>query len=95
MADETTLDFTDENKCDANVLNHRGLVVANLGTGMRDIHTVREWLDANDMIATAEVTLELRSSRPNSQVPAPGPGGGAGSAAGRERAHYAPGDFPG
>ncbi len=45
--------------CDANVLNHRGLVVANLGTGMRDIHTVREWLDVKDMIATAEVTLEL------------------------------------
>ncbi len=45
--------------CDANILNRRGLVVANLGTGMRDIHTVREWLDINDMAATAEVTLEL------------------------------------
>jgi tripeptide aminopeptidase len=45
--------------CDANILNQRGLVVANLGTGMRDIHTVREWLDVKDMIATAEVTLEL------------------------------------
>ena len=45
--------------CDANILNQRGLVVANLGTGMRDIHTVREWLDVNDMVASAEVTLEL------------------------------------
>jgi tripeptide aminopeptidase len=45
--------------CDANVLNRRGLVVANLGTGMRDIHTVREWLNINDMVSTAEVTLEL------------------------------------
>jgi tripeptide aminopeptidase len=45
--------------CDANILNRRGLVVANLGTGMRDIHTVREWLNVNDMAATAEVTLEL------------------------------------
>jgi tripeptide aminopeptidase len=45
--------------CDANILNRRGLVVANLGTGMRDIHTVREWLDINDMVSTAEVTLEL------------------------------------
>jgi len=45
--------------CDANILNQRGLVVANLGTGMRDIHTVREWLDVRDMIASAEVTLEL------------------------------------
>lgn len=45
--------------CDANILNRRGLVVANLGTGMRDIHTVREWLDVGDMVATAEVSLEL------------------------------------
>lgn len=45
--------------CDANVFNQRGLVVANLGTGMREIHTVREWLDVNDMVSTAEVTLEL------------------------------------
>jgi tripeptide aminopeptidase len=45
--------------CDANILNQRGLVVANLGTGMRDIHTVREWLNVNDMVASAEVTLEL------------------------------------
>ncbi|HTY54880.1 MAG TPA: M20/M25/M40 family metallo-hydrolase [Candidatus Binataceae bacterium] len=45
--------------CDANIFNQRGLTVANLGTGMRAIHTVREWLDVNDMIATAEVSLEL------------------------------------
>jgi tripeptide aminopeptidase len=45
--------------CDANIFNRRGLMVVNLGTGMRDIHTVREWLDARDMSATAEVTLEL------------------------------------
>lgn len=45
--------------CDANVLNRRGLTVANLGTGMREIHSVREWLDVRDMVAAAEVTLEL------------------------------------
>ena len=45
--------------CDANILNQRGLLVANLGTGMRDIHTVHEWLDVRDMVASAEVTLEL------------------------------------
>ena len=45
--------------CDANILNRRGFVVANLGTGMRDIHTVREWLNINDMVSTTEVTLEL------------------------------------
>jgi tripeptide aminopeptidase len=45
--------------CDANILNRRGFSVANLGTGMRDIHTVREWLNINDMVSTTEVTLEL------------------------------------
>ncbi len=45
--------------CDANIFNRRGFVVANLGTGMRDIHTVREWLNINDMVSTTEVTLEL------------------------------------
>jgi len=49
--------------CDANIFNQRGLVVANLGTGMRDIHTVREWLDVRDMTATAEVTLLSAASR--------------------------------
>jgi len=45
--------------CDANVFNRRGVVAVNLATGMRDIHTVRESLDIAEMIATAEVTLEL------------------------------------
>jgi tripeptide aminopeptidase len=44
--------------CDANILNRRGLEVANLGTGMRDIHTVKEWLDVNDMVLAADVLLE-------------------------------------
>ena len=39
--------------CDANVLNGRGFQVANLGTGMRDIHTVKEWLRVTDMVRTA------------------------------------------
>jgi tripeptide aminopeptidase len=45
--------------CDANVLNGRGFEVANLGTGMRDIHTVKEWLRVSDMVRTAEVIVEL------------------------------------
>lgn len=45
--------------CDANILNQRGIVVANLGTGMREIHTTREWLDVRDMAASAELTLEV------------------------------------
>ena len=45
--------------CDANVLNGRGFQVANLGTGMREIHTVNEWLDLNDLWQTAELVLEV------------------------------------
>ncbi len=45
--------------CDANVLNQKGLEVANLGTGMRDIHTVKEWLDLKDLYLSAEMVLEI------------------------------------
>ena len=31
----------------------------NLGTGMRAIHTVKEWLDVKDMYSSAEMTLEI------------------------------------
>ena len=45
--------------CDANVLNQKGLVVANLSTGMREIHTVNEWLDLNDLHLSARIVLEI------------------------------------
>jgi tripeptide aminopeptidase len=45
--------------CDANVLNQKGLQVANLSTGMRDIHTVKEWLDLKDLNLSAQVVLEV------------------------------------
>jgi tripeptide aminopeptidase len=45
--------------CDANIYNRRGIECANLGTGMRAIHTVNEWLDVKDMYASAEMTLEI------------------------------------
>jgi tripeptide aminopeptidase len=45
--------------CDANVLNQKGLVVANLSTGMREIHTVNEWLDLNDLHLSARIVLEV------------------------------------
>jgi tripeptide aminopeptidase len=45
--------------CDANVLNHKGLEVANLSTGMRDIHTVKEWLDLKDLYLSAQMVLEI------------------------------------
>jgi tripeptide aminopeptidase len=45
--------------CDANVLNQKGLVVANLSTGMREIHTVKEWLDLRDLDVAAQMVLEI------------------------------------
>ena len=45
--------------CDANVLNQKGLEVANLSTGMREIHTVNEWLNLNDLYTSAQIVLEL------------------------------------
>jgi tripeptide aminopeptidase len=43
---------------DANIFAARGLEVANLGCGMRQIHTVNEWVDVNDMVATTELLVE-------------------------------------
>lgn len=43
---------------DANVLNGRGLQIANLACGMREIHTVHEWIDVKDMVATTELLVE-------------------------------------
>jgi tripeptide aminopeptidase len=45
--------------CDANILNKKGLEVANLSTGMREIHTVHEWLDLNDLNVSAAMVLEI------------------------------------
>lgn len=45
--------------CDANALNGRGLMCANLGSGMRAIHTVNEWLDVRDMYKSAQVVFEV------------------------------------
>jgi tripeptide aminopeptidase len=45
--------------CDANVLNGKGLQVANLGTGMREIHTVKEWLDLRDVHQAARLVAEV------------------------------------
>jgi tripeptide aminopeptidase len=45
--------------CDANIFNQKGLEVANLGTGMRDIHTVHEWLDLKDLYLAGEMVVEI------------------------------------
>jgi tripeptide aminopeptidase len=44
---------------DANVFAARGIEVANLACGMRDIHTVNEWVDVKDLVLTAEILVEL------------------------------------
>src|SRR5262249_19256596 len=43
---------------DANVFGGRGLEVANLGCGMRQIHTVNEWVDVNAVVSTSELLVE-------------------------------------
>jgi tripeptide aminopeptidase len=42
---------------DANIFNDRGIQCVDLSTGMRAIHTVHEWIDLRDMVATAELTV--------------------------------------
>ena len=42
---------------DANVFAARGIEIANLGCGMREIHTVNEWIDLKDVVVTAELVL--------------------------------------
>jgi tripeptide aminopeptidase len=44
---------------DANVFFSKGIMVGVLGTGMRDMHTVREWVRLSDMIQTTELVLEI------------------------------------
>jgi tripeptide aminopeptidase len=44
---------------DANVFAARGLEVANLACGMREIHTINEWVDVRDVAATAELVAEI------------------------------------
>ena len=43
---------------DANVFVERGLEVANLACGMREIHTVNEWVDLRDLVLTAGLLVE-------------------------------------
>ncbi|MBI4299719.1 MAG: M20/M25/M40 family metallo-hydrolase [Chloroflexi bacterium] len=42
---------------DANVFNRKGIVSVILGTGMRDVHTVNEWLDVREVTKAAAVVL--------------------------------------
>ncbi|MBI4249309.1 MAG: M20/M25/M40 family metallo-hydrolase [Elusimicrobia bacterium] len=44
---------------DANNFSMHGMQCANLGTGVRDIHTLREWLHLKDFLFSAQLTLNL------------------------------------
>ncbi len=44
---------------DANVFFSKGIMTGVLGTGMRDMHTVREWVRLSDMVLTTELVLEI------------------------------------
>ncbi len=44
---------------DANIFFGKGILTGVLGTGMRDVHTVRENIKVDDMARTAELLLEI------------------------------------
>ncbi len=44
---------------DANIFFEKGIVTGVLGTGMRDMHTVREHVRLSDMVRCAELVLEI------------------------------------
>ncbi|MEA3414769.1 MAG: M20/M25/M40 family metallo-hydrolase [Thermodesulfobacteriota bacterium] len=44
---------------DANIFFEKGIITGVLGTGMHDIHTVRESIRLDDMVKTAELLLEI------------------------------------
>ncbi len=45
--------------CDANIFNGHGMEVVNLGTGMREIHTVKEYLEVEEMVRATQLVLEV------------------------------------
>lgn len=51
---------------DANIFFEKGIYIGVLGTGMRDMHTVRESVKIDDMVRTIELLLEI--IRLNSQM---------------------------
>ena len=44
---------------DANIFFEKGIFTGVLGTGMSDMHTVRESVKLDDMVRTAELLLEI------------------------------------
>ena len=44
---------------DANIFFAKGIVTGVIGTGMQEVHTVREWIRLADMVRTAELLLAI------------------------------------
>jgi tripeptide aminopeptidase len=44
---------------DANIFFEHGIVMGILGTGMKDMHTVRESIRLDDMVKCVELLLEI------------------------------------
>ncbi|MCD4741707.1 MAG: M20/M25/M40 family metallo-hydrolase [Desulfobacteraceae bacterium] len=44
---------------DANILYSKGIMPGVIGTGMKEVHTVNEWISLADMVKTVELTLEI------------------------------------
>jgi tripeptide aminopeptidase len=44
---------------DANIFFEKGIMTGVLGTGMRDMHTVRESVGLDDMVRATELLLEI------------------------------------
>jgi tripeptide aminopeptidase len=44
---------------DANIFFEKGIMTGVLGTGMKDMHTVRESVRLDDMVRTTELMLEI------------------------------------
>jgi len=44
---------------DANIFFAKGIIAGVIGTGMRDMHTVRESVKVDDMVKTGELLLEI------------------------------------
>ncbi|PID74017.1 MAG: peptidase T [Desulfobacterales bacterium] len=59
---------------DANIFFEKGLPVAVLGTGMQDMHTIKEHIALSDMVKTAELTLEILRLHAGGLLDKPGAG---------------------
>ncbi|MFW6080370.1 MAG: M20/M25/M40 family metallo-hydrolase [Desulfosalsimonas sp.] len=44
---------------DANIFFEKGIVTGVIGTGMKEIHTVREWIGLDDMVRTVQLLTEI------------------------------------